>query len=101
MVYYGKRNFNSRELGYVLNEKYLIQGYGTEACTKFVEQAFKDGIHRIYAETAPENIASWKLMEKIGLKREAHFRKNVSFHKEAEGNPIYWDTYVYVALNEK
>ena len=36
-------------------------------------------------------------MEKIGLKREAYFRKNVYF--DLEGNPIYWDTYVYAALN--
>ena len=33
------------------------------------------------------------------MKREAHFRKNVSFHNDEKGNPIYWDTYVYAILN--
>lgn len=98
-IYFGKRDFNSRELGYVLNEKYQRKGYGSEACIKFIKYAFESGLHRIYAETAPENIASWKLMEKIGLKREAHFKKNVSFHNDSNGNPIYWDTYVYAMLN--
>ncbi|WP_294352893.1 hypothetical protein [uncultured Clostridium sp.] len=38
-------------------------------------------------------------MKKIGLEREAHFKKNVSFHNDSNGNPIYWDTYVYAMLN--
>jgi len=38
-------------------------------------------------------------MEKIGLKREAELRQNVSFHNDEAGNPIYWDTYVYAALS--
>ncbi len=98
-VYLGKRDFNSRELGYVLNENYQNKGYGSIACKEIIDNFFTLGVHRIYAECAPQNIYSWKLLEKIGLKREAHFRKNVSFHNDASGNPIYWDTYVYAALN--
>ena len=60
---------------------------------------FKAGVHRIYAECAPQNTPSWKVMEKVGMEREAHFRKNVSFHNDANGEPIYWDTYVYAILN--
>lgn len=99
-IYLGKRDFNARELGYVLNEKYQHRGYGSEASKAIIEYMFKQGIHRIYAECAPQNTYSWKLMEKVGMKREAHFRKNVSFHKDENGNPIYWDTYVYAVLNQ-
>lgn len=98
-VYLGKRDFNTRELGYVLNECYQKKGYGSAASKAMVDYAFKKGIRRIYAECAPQNTPSWRVMEKIGLKKEAHFRKNVSFHIDAKGNPIYWDTYVYAALN--
>lgn len=98
-VYLGKRDFNAREIGYVLNENYQHKGYGSEACKAVVEYMFQQGVHRIYAECAPQNIASWKLMEKLGFQREAHFRKNVSFHTDTKGNPIYWDTYVYATLN--
>lgn len=100
-IYLGKRGFNARELGYVLNENYYCKGYGSTAAQAAIEYMFKEGVHRIYAECAPENISSWKLMEKIGMKREAHFRKNVSFHQDENGVPIYWDTYVYAILNSK
>jgi len=98
-IYLGKRADNTLELGYVLNENYHNKGYGSEAAKAMLEHAFRNGVHRIYACTAPQNTPSWKLLEKIGLKREAHFIKNVSFHTDENGNPIYWDTYVYAALN--
>lgn len=98
-IYMGKRDFNARELGYVLNQKYQGKGYGSEAAKAAITYAFEEGIHRIYAECAPQNTVSWKVMEKLGLIREAHFRKNVSFHSDEKGNPVYWDTYVYAALN--
>lgn len=98
-IYLGKRDCNARELGYVLNECFQGKGYGSAAAKAAVDYAFRQGIHRIYAECAPQNVPSWKAMEKIGMKREAHFRKNVSFHSDSNGNPIYWDTYVYAILN--
>lgn len=98
-IYLGRRDFNTRELGYVLNEDYQSKGYGSAASKAMIEFAFKRGVHRIYAECAPQNAPSWKLMERVGLKREANFKKNVSFHTDDKGNPIYWDTYVYAAIN--
>lgn len=98
-IFLGKRDFNARELGFVLNENYHRKGYASAASRAMVDYAFSHGVHRIYAECAVQNTPSWKLMEKIGLSREAHFRKNVSFHIDANGKPIYWDTYVYAALN--
>ena len=98
-IYLGKRDFNARELGYVLNENYQNKGYGSSASKAVIKYFFNQGVHRIYAECAPQNTPSWKLMEKIGMRREAYFRKNVSFRKDADGQPIYWDTYVYAILN--
>jgi RimJ/RimL family protein N-acetyltransferase len=98
-IYLGKRNFNTRELGYVMNVNYQHKGYGSDASKAVIEYMFNQGVHRIYAECAPQNTPSWKLMEKIGMIREAHFRKNVSFHQDKNGCPIYWDTYVYSILN--
>lgn len=98
-IYLGKRGFNTRELGYVLNENYQHKGYGSDASKAAIKSMFNQGVHRIYAECAPQNTPSWKLMEKIGMRREAHFRKNVAFHQDTNGNLIYWDTYVYAVLN--
>ena len=44
-----------------------------------IRKAFSEGVHRIYAECDPCNAASWKLLERLGFTREAHFRRNVFF----------------------
>ena len=98
-IYLGVRDFSSKELGYVLNENYHMKGYGSEAAKAVIQWAFSQGVHRIFAECTPLNIPSWKTMEKIGLKKEAELRQNVSFHNDEAGNPIYWDTYIYGVLS--
>ena len=40
------------------------------------------------------------LLENAGLIREAHFRKNIYFHKDENGIPKWKDTYVYAKLND-
>lgn len=98
-IYLGNRDFNSKELGYVLNENYHLKGYGSEATKAVVDWAFTQGVHRIYAECTPLNTPSWKTLEKTGFKREGELRQNVSFHNDEAGKPIYWDTYVYGVLS--
>ena len=99
-IYFGKRDFESREIGYILNKNYFHKGYATEAGKEIIKRAFDNGVHRIYAECDPRNICSWKLLEKVGMEREAFFHKNIYFYKDENGNPIWKDTYVYATLNE-
>jgi len=65
-----------------------------------IHEFLHHGTHRIYAECDPRNTGSWKLLEKVGMKREAYFHQNIYFHKDKNGNPIWKDTYVYAILNE-
>lgn len=99
-VYCGNRDFNAKELGYIVNKDYQQKGFATEAVTAVIDFAFANGIHRVYGECDPRNEGSWKLLEKVGLLREAHFKKNVFFHKDENGNPKWKDTYVYAKVNE-
>lgn len=99
-IYCGKRDFESREVGYIINRNYQCHGYASEALSAVIRKCFNNGIHRIYAECDPRNICSWKLLEKVGMKREAFFHKNIYFYKDENGNPIWKDTYVYAILNE-
>ncbi|MDE5937635.1 MAG: GNAT family N-acetyltransferase [Lachnospiraceae bacterium] len=99
-VYMGKREFETVEMGYVFNRKYWRNGYAAESCEALIQEAFANGVHRIYAECDPDNISSWKLLETLGFQREAHLRKNVYFWKDEKGTPIWKDTFVYAKLNE-
>lgn len=97
-IYPGKRDFESPEIGYVLNQDYWGKGYAKESCLSLVAQAFSHGIHRIYAECDPENKNSWKLLESLGFEREAHLKQNVYFWKDGKNRPLWKDTYIYAKL---
>lgn len=99
-VYLGKRDFEALEIGYVFNRNYWGNGYAAESCKALIQRAFSNGIHRIYAECDPRNKNSWKLLEALGFRREAHFRRNVYFWKDENGKPIWKDTYIYAKLND-
>ncbi len=87
------------ELGYILSPAYQGQGYGSEAAAALVAQALTaGGMHRVVAHCNPENTASWKLLEKIGFRREGLFRQDVFFRRNAAGEPLWTDTYVYARL---
>ena len=87
------------ELGYILSPAYQRQGYGSEAAAALVRQALTTcGMHRVVACCNPENTASWKLLEKIGFRREGLLRQNIFFWRSAAGEPLWIDTYVYARL---
>lgn len=98
-IYCGKRDFNAREAGYIINKSYRRNGYAAEALSAVIDRLFDTGTHRVYAECDPKNTASWKLLEKAGMRREAHLKQNIYFHKDQNGDPIWKDTYIY-ALTE-
>ncbi len=100
-IYCGKRDFEDREVGYIINKKYQRSGYAYEALSAVMCECFKEGVHRIFAECDPRNTGSWKLLEKVGMKREAFFHKNIYFHKDENGNPIWKDTYIYARISEQ
>ena len=55
--------------------------------------------HAIHIEdTEDYNVASQKLCEKLGMRREGLFMEFVSFVKDEDGNPIYENTYQYAIL---
>lgn len=97
-IYFGNRDFEAKEAGYIINKNYQRRGYASEALSAVMEYAFSKGVHRIYAECDPRNTCSWKLLEKVGLEREAHLKQNVYFAKDENGCPKWKDTYIYAKL---
>lgn len=100
-MYLGRRDCETLELGYVFNRRYWKRGYAYESCKRLIEAAFRAGIHRVYAECDPQNPNSWRLLERLGFVREAHFISNVYFWKDSDGAPLWKDTYVYSLLNKQ
>lgn len=91
--YFGEHTY---EIGWVFNPKYYNQGYASEAAQSILRYAFQEmGLHRIIATCQPENIPSYKVMEKLGMRREAHFKKCIP-----NGNE-WWDEYYYAILAEE
>jgi [ribosomal protein S5]-alanine N-acetyltransferase len=88
------------ELGYIFNPRYQRRGYATEAARALLHHAFAEmGVHRVIANCNPANVASWRVLEKIGFVREGHLRQNIFFRRDAEGRPVWQDTFEYGLLN--
>lgn len=92
---------NTYTIGYVLNRAYHRKGYGSEAVKLLIDDLFKKGAHRIFANCNTKNIASWKLLEKVGMRREAEFKKKMFFQLDEKDQPDWFDAYEYAILREE
>jgi ribosomal-protein-alanine N-acetyltransferase len=64
------------EIGYILGYPHWGNGYMSEAIEPVIDYAFTTlKLHRIEADTDPENLASLALLEKFGFQREGYFRE--------------------------
>ena len=87
---------------WMLNPAYHGKGYAYEAAHAFFDYLFNEkGARRIYAYTEDYNVASQKLCEKLGMRREGLFMEFVSFVKDEDGHPIYENTYQYAILKRE
>lgn len=81
------------EVGYALNRDFWGQGFATEAGLVLVEKAFSvHKLHRLIATCDTRNVGSARVMEKLGMRCEAHFRQDV-FQKGE-----WRDSYLYAIL---
>lgn len=98
-IYLAKQDFGTWELGYVFHTAYQGHGYATEAAEALISRVFEEeNAHKVIAQCNPKNMASWKLLERLGLRREGHLKENIYFEKDPEGKPLWIDTYEYGIL---
>lgn len=87
----------THEIGWVFNKRYHGQGYATEAAYALLEYGFERlRLHRVIATCQPENVPSYRVMEKLGMRREGHFQKCIY-----RGESRWWDEYFYAMLEEE
>jgi RimJ/RimL family protein N-acetyltransferase len=61
------------ELGWVLDPDHGGHGYASEAVRELIRICFEElGLRRVTANCFADNAASWRLMERVGLRREIH-----------------------------
>ena len=87
----------THEVGWVLAGSHQRRGYATEAARSLLAYAFETlRCHRVIATCQPQNVASWRVAEKLAMRREASFRKCIF-----RGNGEWWDEYFYSMLEEE
>jgi RimJ/RimL family protein N-acetyltransferase len=65
------------EIGYVFHPDYGGWGYATEAARALLGLGFEHyGLHRIVGRLDARNTASARVLERLGMRREAHFVQN-------------------------
>jgi RimJ/RimL family protein N-acetyltransferase len=83
-------------LGGTFARSHQRRGYVPEAFTCLLDMVFlKMNLHRVIADTDVENTAAWKLMERLGLRREGHLHQSLWFKGR------WADEYLYAILREE
>nr|WP_257286661.1 GNAT family protein [Halanaerobium congolense] len=83
-------------MGYSLSLKYQGKGLATEAVTAVLNYLFFDlNKHRVTASVDPDNLKSINLLERLGMRKEAHFKKSVFI------NGKWKDDIIYAVLKEE
>jgi [ribosomal protein S5]-alanine N-acetyltransferase len=84
------------DFGYTFNRRYWNNGYATEGTRALLGLAFSNlNLHRVWATCDVRNHASYRVMEKLGMRREGLFKKDLLQKGE------WRDSYLYAVLAEE
>lgn len=98
----GPADWRAWTVGYVMHPDRWGHGYATEAVTRLIDHLMTDrGAHRVLARCDPRNERSWRLLERIGMRREAHVLQGASFAVDEAGEPVWHDTFQYAVLDHE
>lgn len=87
---------HTAEFGIALNRGFWDRRYGALATHAALGFGFgRMGLHRIFAATDPQNERCWKMLERVGMRREGHHKQ----WRKMKGDWI--DDYIYAMLAEE
>lgn len=65
------------EIGYRVSPDCAGKGVCSEACRLLIDYLFSQlKLHKVVAKCDPANHASYRVMEKLGMQKEAHFKRH-------------------------
>ena len=79
----------SVEVGFSFDPRHQGQGYATEAARALVDWAFSAGFHRVIGRLEARNAASARVLEKLGMRRDAHLVENEWVKGEWQSELVY------------
>jgi RimJ/RimL family protein N-acetyltransferase len=86
----GPPEHRQAEIGFMFHPDHQGHGYATEASEAVVRLAFETyGLHRVYGRLEPRNVASARVLEKLGMRREAHLVENEWVKGEWQSEAVY------------
>jgi RimJ/RimL family protein N-acetyltransferase len=78
------------EIGCTLDKNYQGKGYATEALKEMINYLFNElNKHRIVGSIDPRNLKSIELVERLGFRKEAHFKESILIHGEWVDDLVY------------
>lgn len=77
------------EVGFILDPRHQGQGFATEAARALLDWAFTSGFHRVIGRTEARNTASARVLEKLGMRLEAHHVENEWVKGEWQSELVY------------
>ncbi|MCA0983934.1 GNAT family N-acetyltransferase [Halobacillus yeomjeoni] len=84
------------ELGFIIHHEHWGKGYGTEALQLMLDYCFfQQNLHRVSAHCLPENVASCRVLEKVGMVKEGVLRQEILL------NGTWRDSVVYSVLKDE
>ena len=90
------RGFKFVEIAYIIDQEHWGRGIATEAVGRVVEFLQRDmKIHKIRASFYAQNIASKRVLEKLGFRQEGYLRDNVIIEGE------FVDEYLMALISEE
>ncbi|MBB4919857.1 GNAT family N-acetyltransferase [Streptosporangium saharense] len=90
MLFWQSEQHRSAEVGYVFHPRHHGRGYATETVAALLELGFDGmGLHRIFGRIDARNDASARVLERVGMRREAHLVENEFVKGEWTDEVVY------------
>ena len=96
LLIWRSREHRQGEIGYIFHPDHGGRGYATEAAAVMVRLGFEGlGLHRVFGRLDARNTASARVLERLGMRREAHLVQNEFVRGE------WTDELVYAVLEDE
>ena len=89
VLFYASVEHKTAEIGFSFDPRHQGKGYASEAARALLDWAFSQGFHRVIGRLEPRNTASARVLEKLGMRLEAHLVENEWVKGEWQSELVY------------